>query len=159
MYAPIDCQPGDVILVRGRGPLSVGIKWSTSSVYSHAAMVGQGRLVEAVWRVSEAPVDKYVAVGDRFGVQASEAQRAYAVAWMEKHLGRPYGTREILLDLDRYDLHWLARVRHPLNRWTCSGLIVEAYRQAGVALTYAPYPSPADLFYSPVLVGDRSQGS
>jgi uncharacterized protein YycO len=157
MYTVDRLQPGDVILVAhhpGEGCLDRAIEWATVSPWHHAAMVGVDALIQAVWRVDTVPLDTYAATGWAFRVQATPNQRQAAVAAMSSKIGRPYGLRELLEDGAR-------AVKIPIGaKWipkyyTCSGLVAWAYAQAGVRLTYAPLPSPADLSYSPLLIGRR----
>ena len=156
MYDVAALHPGDVILVEGSGTvLDRLISWSTVSVFDHALIVGNGTLVEASRKVQQAPLDKYVARGWVFTVDCTPEQRAVAVARGLALLGSPYGTRELLLDAERFDLHRLPRAPRALTRWTCSGFVCECYRAAGVRLTLAPYPAPSDLSYTPVLIGRR----
>ena len=156
-YRVEDLKPGDVVLVEGVGPLARAIKWSTGSPFSHVALVGDGHLIEALWTVSRSPLGKYAAkAGWAYRVAgATDEQRAKAVAWAEGRVGAKYGIREIALDAAKFDLHWTPRLRHPLTRLTCSGLVAQAYREAGVVLTWASFPAPSDLSASPLLVGPR----
>ena len=158
-YDPATLHPGDVLLVTGSGSLlDAAIRWSTDSPFVHAAIVGcGGSLIESAWpRVEFAPRAKYAATGWRFEVTAATSDQRYAaVAWARRHVGDLYGVKEILLDAARFDLHWLPRRRLPLRRLTCSALVAGAYLAAGVRLTWAPFPSPADLAASPLLVGPR----
>lgn len=163
-YTVTSLQPGDLILVAGvhwtagigAGLLDWLIQVSTGSPVHHALIVGDGVLIQSLWTVSAAPLDTYAADGWAFRVPtATPAQRAAAVAWAHAHLGASYGVREIALDAARYDLHWVPRRVAPLRHYTCSGLVALAYQQAGMPLTYAPWPSPGDLLDSPALVGPR----
>lgn len=161
MYHPDDLRPGDVLLMVGRPRLSLGgvldalIEYATVSPFDHACIVGDGHLVEALWHVQRSPLDKYAANGWRFSVNATEEQKAAAVAWMEQRIGWIYGIRELMRDGERDILRVPMWPRVAPQRFTCSGLVAMAYQQAGVRLTLAPWPSPADLSYSPLLVGAR----
>lgn len=164
-YRVADLQPGDTILVRGGGKslparaLDAAIRWSTGSSYTHAVLVGDGVLIEALEKVTLSPLGKYAEIGDRFEVEIcpySGHPSARAIEWAKAHVGAPYGVREILLDAARFDLHWLPHVRRPLRHLTCSGLVAMAYAQSGITLTYAPWPAPSDLSYSPLLIGTRA---
>jgi uncharacterized protein YycO len=154
-YDVRNLEPGDVILVVGRGAFAWLIQVSTANPFSHAAIaVGDGRLVEAQARVVERPAGEYAADGWAYRVQAGVEARRAAATLARSRLGEPYGIAELLYDAARFDLHWFARVR-PLSHVTCSGLVAAAYAGAGVVLTYAPWPAPADLSYSPLLWGPR----
>lgn len=161
MYDPSSLHEGDIILVAGWGSspggdlLSLLISWATVNPFHHAAIVGDGKIIEALWTVQTSPLDKYASAGWTFSVDTSDAVRRAAVDWCMRRLGERYGIRELLDDAGRDVLHlpigWRVRPR----LYTCSGLIAAAYAAAGLVLTYAPLPSPADLSYSPLLVGTR----
>ncbi|CAB1128310.1 conserved protein of unknown function [Candidatus Hydrogenisulfobacillus filiaventi] len=160
MYRPQELEPGMVLLMT-EGPrrnlLDCLIAWSTANPFVHACLVGEGTLIDPLWRVVEHPLDRYAANGWAFRVpEADAAVRAQAVAWAQARLGRVYGLAELLADGARFDLHWLPLGGrwHP-RHWTCSGFVAMAYRAAGLPLTLAPYPAPADLSYSPRLAGPR----
>lgn len=133
------------------------IRFSTANPFVHAALVGDGHLIDPVWVVERAPLTRYERHGWAFRVSATEAQKRLAVQWAEQRVGSRYGVLEILADAARFDLHivlpswYLWRPK----RWTCSGFVVAAYGSAGTTLSFAPVPSPADLAYSPFLTGRR----
>lgn len=164
MYHPETLQPGDVILISGHYPhesiwsrlLDFAIEWSTASPWHHACIVGEGCLVNPLWRVSHDPLDRYATTGWAFRVAgATEAQVQSAVLWAESRIGWRYGVEELLLDAARFDLHWVLKLKHRLPAYTCSGFVFQAWLQAGIRLTWAPFPAPCDLAYSPLLIGDR----
>lgn len=168
MYSVGELQPGDVLLMVGRpeltlgGALDAGIEWATDSPFDHACIVGEGELIEALWRVSVSPLNKYASNGWAYRVEATDAQKTAAVAWMKARFGQTYGVKDILADAARDILHlplWPANSPRAKQRYTCSGLVTAAYASAGVMLTYAPWPSPADLSFSPLLVGKRPWGA
>lgn len=160
MYRPEDLRPGDIVLCEGEidvfDPLGLIIKWATDNPFVHALVVGNGELIEAVENVSVGPLDKYAPVGWRFEVAgASPAQIQSMIAAAKTRVGQLYGYKALLEDGARYILHipiWRKLSPYDL---TCSGLVCWSYLQAGIRLTYAPLPSPADLSFSPVLVGPR----
>lgn len=161
MYDPAALTPGTILLLPPTPGeplwdwvLDKGIQWSTQSPFCHAALVTQGGLLEALTTVRPSPLTKYAATGWAYTVAATPDQRAAATAWMQRQVGRAYGYRELWADFRRYDLHTTPRAL-PLRHWTCSGIIAVAYATAGVRLTYAPYPAPADLAASPLLLGPR----
>lgn len=149
-------KPGDVVLVAGRGWIERMIEWATDSPYSHAALVGNGHLIEATFGgVHTAPLGKYPGADVlRPRVASGGAQRA--VEWAEAMVGQPYGWRDIVWDAERDLLHlpvgW--RWRH-LGHRDCSALVAAAWASAGVPLTFMPAPSPGDLGFSAVLAGPR----
>ena len=166
-YDPKDLRLGDLILTVGRerlslaGALDLGIEGATDCPFDHCAMVGEGVLLEQLITMTASPLDKYTENGWRYSIPATADQRAAAVAWMKARVGAPYGIGELLDDAARDLLHLpLWPKGHPKAdaRYTCSGSAVMAYLQAGYPLTWAPWPSPADLSYSPLLFGTRPWG-
>lgn len=163
-YSVDSLKPGDVLLLttspRDSLParlLDVGISWFTDSPFVHAAIVGDGHLVESLWHVTRSPLGKYAATGWAFRPQATDEQKAQAVAWAEAHVGAAYSIGEILEDAARFGLHLVRPAWYSWRRstYTCSGLVMASYASAGVALSYAPAVAPADLSYSPLLIGRR----
>lgn len=163
MYVPDDLEAGDILLmVEGKGSLPARlldrlIAWSTGNPFVHAALVGDGHLLDPLWRVERAPLGRYAANGWRFRAKAPEAVRKAAAAFAEGRVGNPYGLRELLADFARFDLHWVrpSWYRWRPQRWTCSGFVTAAYASEGLQLTLAPAPAPSDLSYSPLLTGPR----
>ena len=158
MYRIADVQPGDILLMQSRlgSPwydqwLDAGIRWSTDSPWVHACLVGPGVLINPLWHVQTDALDAYADNGSIFRPQATSQQKECAIAWAMTHIGQRYGLDELLLDAARFDLHWTPRLRHHLQLYTCSGFTVMAYRQARFLITYAPFPAPCDVAYSPVL--------
>ena len=160
-YDPTSLQPGMVVLClpdpHAAWParlLDAAIAWSDGP-FVHAALVGDGCLIEQVDPVMRAPLPKYATNGWAYRVDgATSDQIARAIAWATARLGQPYGVRELCDDALRLDAHWLPRGR-PLHHYTCSGFVALACQQAGVRLTWAPWPTPTDLGASPVLLGPR----
>ena len=157
MYDPAQVRVGDIILVERRQWDLIGalIDWATVSPFCHAAIAGDGHLIEALWHVTESPLDKYAGGGWLFRTVASDAQRQAAAGWAESHVGQRYGLAELLDDAGRDVLHLPLWPRAQPRLVTCSGLVHAAYRAAGVHLTFAPWPSPMDLACSPLLLGAR----
>ena len=164
MYDPATLRPGTILLME-RNPrealpaqaLDVLIAASEGNPLVHAAIVGEGHIVDPVWTVRDVPLDTYAANGWVFRVAATDAERAAAVAWAEARIGQGYGLGELAEDAARFDLHlvlpaWYKVIR---PRMTCSGFISAAYASAGVRLSYAPAIAPSDLSYSPLLIGTR----
>jgi hypothetical protein len=154
-YQPEDLRAGDIVLVEGHGLLSALIRWSTANPFTHAALAtGNRTLVEADLVVVERPAGVYATTGWVYRVRASDAVREAAVHAARVRIGETYGIRELLLDAMRFDLHLVPRAR-PVRHATCSGLVAVAYASAGLRLTWAPWPAPADLSDSPLLEGMR----
>jgi len=135
--------------------LDAAIAWSTSSPWVHTALVGHGVLINPLWHVQTDALDTYAANGWVFTPDATPQQKERAIAWAMHRLHAPYGVAELLADAARFDLHWVPRRWRPTRAYTCSGFVTMAYRHAGVVLTYAPYPAPSDLVFSPALEGPR----
>jgi len=161
-YVPSDLRRGDIVLVAGGATTLPGkaldalIRWSTGSPFTHSAIAsGPGWIIEGVNTVQENEAGKYAAIGYVYRVETTQERRAAAVSQARRRLGLPYGTRELLLDAARFDLHWIPRRTRPLRYTTCSGLVAVCYAATGVVLTYAPWPAPGDLANSPLLVGKR----
>lgn len=163
MYRVQDLEPGMVLLMESRpgspwydAALDAGIRWSTGCVMVHAALVGNGVLINPLWHVQTDPLDLYETNGWAYRVAGSTpAQAQAAVGWALGRVGQQYGLTELLADGARHDLkipisdHW-----HP-RYVVCSGFVHRAWLSAGVVLSYAPWPTPADLLYSPTQVGAR----
>ena len=161
-YRWTDLQPADVLLMEpnpseGFLPhlLDLGISWATTSPFVHAAIVADGHIVEALWHVTRSPLAKYEGSGWVFRPQATDAQKAQAIAWAETRVGQQYGLEALLEDAARDIAHIPLWPRLNPRSVTCSGLVAFAYEHAGYRLTAAPIPSPADLSYSPLLIGPR----
>lgn len=162
-YRVEDLRAGDILLMTsGEGSIPARVlDWlishSEADPFVHACLVGDGHLIDPVWRVEQVPIDRYVANGWAFRVEATDAQRAAAVAWAEERVGNAYGVAELLADAARLDLHIVlpAWYRWRPQHWTCSGFVNAAFASADVTLTYAPAVTPADLSYSPLLIGER----
>jgi cell wall-associated NlpC family hydrolase len=152
MYDPEDLRPGDIILCEGeldvRDPLGLIIMWASDNRFQHAALVGDGEILEAIDEVTAAPLHQYAPVGWRYEVAgATEAQREAAVAAARRRLGEVYTCRSLgrvplYRRLDPHDV-------------VSSGLVTWAFAQAGIRLTWEPLPTPASLSYSPLLIGPR----
>lgn len=161
MYRPSDLRAGDVLLMtqnpRESLParaLDALIAWSTANPFVHAAIVGNGHIIDPLWHVEHAPLDRYAANGWVYRVDAPPAARQDAVTWAEAHVGQAYGIVEILADGLFYDAHIGLYRFHP-HRLTCSAFVARCCEAAGAPLTRQPLPSPASLSYSPLLVGPR----
>lgn len=149
-------EPGDILLVRGNSFWERIIEWGTSSPYSHAAMQIPWQhgceLIESKEFRGIRVVPRYLyARADWFRVGCTEKQRKRAWAAALSRLGDPYGWAEVAHDWNRPLAGLALAKRTHLRAVDCSMLVVWAYRQAGVNLTNRPYPTPADLAWSPLL--------
>lgn len=162
-YDPASLQTGDVILVRGHPGLwppgawlDAAIEWATVSPYAHACIVGEGHIIEALWRVTASPLDKYAGAGDRYTIVAAAPRGLAAARWCERRIGQRYGIAALLEDGALDIGHVPLTVRLNPHRVTCSGLVALGWRLGGgIRLTWRPLPSPGDLADSPVLLGPR----
>lgn len=154
-YDAAGLNQGDIILISSGGVIADLIHWITVNPFNHAVLVGDGVLIEALLHVSESPLDKYQSTGWVYRAHCTEEQTAKAVAAARSKLGQFYGWEDVAYDLGRDLLH------APVTHWIrgrhldCSALVWWSYYLAGVNLTHAPIPSPADLSYSPLLLGPR----
>ena len=161
-YKWADLQVGDVLLMEpnpqeGLVPhlLDLAISFATVSPFVHAAIVADGHIVEALWHVTRSPLSKYEGSGWVYRPQATEEQKAQAVAWAETRVGQRYGLGALLEDAARDILHVPLWAHLNPRSVTCSGLVAYGYEHAGYRLTHAPLPSPYDLACSAVLIGPR----
>jgi len=162
-YTLAAVHPGDIILCLPRPGepladrlLDAAIACSTSGPFVHAALVGDGHLIEQIDPVTASPLDKYAVNGWVYRVDgATPAQIAAAVQWAEARIGQPHGVAALLDDAALYDLHWAAALRWHTRYVTCSGFVALAWQAAGWPVTAQPLPSPMSLAFSPRLVGPR----
>ena len=136
--------------------LDAAIAWSDGP-FVHAALVGDGCLIEQVDPVMRAPLPKYATNGWAYRVDgATSDQIARAIAWATARLGQPYGIRALLADGAYYDAHVGAALRCHPRHVTCAGFVERAWRcGGGRALTAQPIPAPTSLAFSPRLQGPR----
>jgi uncharacterized protein YycO len=155
-------RTGDVLLFRGRGPMSMLIRYLTHSPYSHVALVfrfeGRVYCLEAVGvgvrlcLMSEA-LERYHGGIDHFDVPgATEEQRHGALSYAFQQLGKLYDRPGLWRFLFAILFGRKPRVRED-QAWFCSELVASAYRKHGLALVpvSAAFTSPADLALSPEL--------
>lgn len=163
MYDVGQLRPGDIALVCGhtQGESAAGflldflIDFATVNPFHHAAIVGDGVLIEALWKVTASPLGKYQDVAYAFRPNVSKQVAAAAADWARGRIGDRYGVKEILADGARDLLHIPVGFGWRPSHLSCSALVAEAYRRVGAPITRAPLPSPADLSYSPILMGPR----
>ena len=156
MYRPEQLRPGDIILCEGvvdaRDPIGLMFVWASANPFQHAALVGDGELLEAIDQVGTVPLDEYAPVGWRFEVAgASAEQRRAAVTAVRSRLGQPYGYRTLVAAGARIPFY----KRLDPHDVVSSGLVSWAFGQAGIQLSWEPLPSVASLSYSPLLLGPR----
>jgi cell wall-associated NlpC family hydrolase len=149
----VNLLPGDVILVEGTHIWDRLVEWATVSPYSHAALVADGYLIEALENqgVVQSEISKYYcssSVAMRTG--ATEDQIGLAIRWAEGWIGKRYGWREALTAGVRDVLHVPLRAKM-LTHLDCSGLVAASYAAARYPLTRAIAPTPADLWASELL--------
>lgn len=144
-----------IVFYRGTSMLSRAIRWFTRSHYSHVAYEqSNGNLIEAwthgVRMVADYATDHTAGTAvEWYRVEGvTPEQRERAETFMRKQLGKKYDVRGILGFLRHRDIE-------NQERWFCSELVFEAFRQAGVELL-ARVPafkvSPGDLNQSPRLI-------
>ena len=132
------------------------ISFATVSPFVHAVQVGNGELIEAVMYVRTSPLNLYEDNGWVFTVAgATPLQISTTINSAKSLVGEAYGIGELLSDSERYFFHLPIIKRINPKYLTCSELVVWAWKQAGIMLTYEPEPSPASLGWTPVLLGDR----
>lgn len=147
-------EPGDVLLVEGRGKISTAIKYLTQSTWSHAALcVGKPMLgapeagrdhclveVDLGQGCILVPLSKYAGDNMRIcrPVGLSAAERSEVVGFMTQRIGTCYDLRNIF-DLARYFLptppvpvRWRRRMLSigsgDPTRAICSSLIAQAFQ-------------------------------
>lgn len=161
-YHSTDLHPGDILLMLPPKTepiwdraLDAAIAWS-SGPFVHAALVGDGCLIEQRSTIQASPLAQYAATGWVYHVAgASAPQRAAAVAAFRARLGQPYGIHELLIMGAYYDLHDTAVWRDHFPYTVCSTAVERAWRQAGIVLSQQPLVSPTGLAFSPRLIGPR----
>jgi hypothetical protein len=163
-------QTGDVLLFRGRGPLSQFIRWGSGSSYSHAGFAarwGDRVLVfqatglgGAAFLPLSAAVDAYDGAVDWYVPRASARARLDSTRLVTEAvslLGRRYARGQVLSLMVRVARRKLGHVPdqgdvpHALF---CSQYVSYCYRRAGHDLVpHLPdeWTSPADLAGSPSL--------
>jgi hypothetical protein len=146
---------GDVLLFRGRGLLSLLIRWATHSDYSHAGLVyrynGHVYCLEAVGQgVRMAPLSRLVGHYpdgiDYYTLTVPEQPREDALGFSFQQLTLPYSVLGLVWFALALIFAWRRPDKDP-DRWFCSELVAAAYVKAGYPLTpdLPCYASPADL--------------
>jgi Permuted papain-like amidase enzyme, YaeF/YiiX, C92 family len=169
-------RPGDIILTADNGLNSASIRLITQSPVSHALLyLGNQQVAEAVGEgirrrsVADLLADEVTIVAFRHP-RISEEHMSKIDAFVAKHLGQKYNYMGIMLQspfvIERrvcelplvpslvrdFCIRGIAAIQLGLGRndqFFCSQFVLEAYRQAGLALTSADprLISPADLLH------------
>ncbi len=156
MYRPEDLRLGDIILCEGaldvRDPLGLLMVWASDNPFQHAALVGDGELLESLDVVGTAPLEAYAPVGWRFQVAgATPVQLRTAVSAAQARVGEAYGYRALAREGGPVPLYR----RFDPHDVVSSGLVCWAFARAAIRLSWQPLPTPASLSYSPLLLGPR----
>jgi uncharacterized protein YycO len=143
-----------VLLFRGRGAMSMAIRWQSRSIYSHAAIqLRDGSIIES-WQGSG--VQRKILTDwkdiDAFDVvdcpeRRWELDEEGCEAFLVNQIGKGYDYKSVLRFISR-------RKGGEPDRWFCSELVYAAIRYAGVDLFLRCEPwrvSPGMLLYSPLL--------
>ena len=168
--------PGDILLSSGSGIASSGIQLFTVAPVSHAAIyLGNGQIVEAVGKgvrlrsLQDALDDESVVAAFRHPQTTAESA-ALVGAFVLSKVGAPYNHLGVLLHapfavqrricelplvpgpVREFCVRGVATVQMGFSsndRFFCSQLVLEAYRQAGISITSADprWVSPADLLH------------
>lgn len=169
-------QPGDILLSAANGIPSVGIRLLTLAPVSHASLyMGDQKIVEAVGqgvrlRTLDEVVDEEAVVAvfrhPKLQPEHGDAIQRFAL----QHLGKPYDHLGIVLQapfslqrrlcelplipevVRNACLQGIATIQLGTannDRFFCSQLVLESYRQAGLPLTQADprWISPADIMH------------
>jgi cell wall-associated NlpC family hydrolase len=145
----VEPRPGDLLLFYGGHRLGWWIECATRSPFYHVALYDDaGYVVDAAPRgVVRRRVDDGT-TGTRYIVApAPEGRGEAALAWTKEQIGRPFDALGMLVVLGHLALgrtplpitHFVGT--RPRRRFTCSHLVAQAFRQAGVEL--APGREPA----------------
>ena len=158
-------NPGDIVLVAGKGWLSKQIMFLTNSKWSHAALyVGGGRqaVLEAVDDgveenafVTTSKGHTRIAIRRLPGLTVEQAEAIKTAAYTK--LNKPYDWMQ-LVTIGVYELvrkhlgiRWSGLVKNSKRAMICSELVAVAYRAAGVEF------SKEDKMVTPDMLGDDSR--
>jgi hypothetical protein len=167
---PADIKPGDIGLVGtqpGEGWLdeffTKSIQWDTDSPVNHAFMyIGNGRIVEAIRRISISPVTNYDNIQWSTGRlraidTATDAQRGQAVAYGLSRVGEHYNIPG-LIAIGLYQRRtghlingdeWWVKALNSDHMDFCSELVTKCWMSGGIDLLGNRLPvvvSPGDLY-------------
>lgn len=139
---------GDVVFVRGTGPISDAIEDVTRSPYSHVALaVSADAIVEAQGfeRVQVVHADKYAGHADVYRTRLPPDVLSRIVAKAESHIGERYDYFLIALEFVREEtgiqLPYDEVDHHDL---ICSMLVADAFRPEYDPCPGIEYPAPGD---------------
>lgn len=139
---------GDIVFVRGTGPISTAIEEITHSPYSHVALaVSADTLVEAQGfrEVGYQPAAAYAGHADIYRTSLSPDILDRIVAKAESHVGEHYDYFLIGLELVRAEtgaqLPYDEKEHHDL---ICSMLVADAFRPEYDPCPDIEYPTPGD---------------
>lgn len=167
-------QPGDIILSTTPQTTSIGIRMVSQGPVSHALIyIGNGEVVEAIGQgvvrrsIQDSLADDTLAVAFRYpNLNDAQAKQICDFLVQQAQAGKSYNLIGLADPLEamiqrqecaRLPSDWLQqkcmalRVTVPIgtgnNRFFCSQLVLEAYRQAGVPLTKDDpiWHSPEDI--------------
>lgn len=149
-----EIKPGDILLVHGASIIDAVIRWGTSSTYNHAAIVATDgvSVIEAQTPVArKIPASFYAGRADVWRLESfvRSSSPLAASARAERFVDKPYGWAEVL-GAGLWDVAHIP-LRYKLREFDCSGLVVQAYADAGLLLTRHPFPAPADLGWSALI--------
>lgn len=148
----MDIKEGDLIFVKGRGPIKSVIDWAENGIYHHVAVyAGNGQVLEAQGgrRIGYAPLSEYEGTFDLGKVlDVTEAQRIEAMVAAKKRIGAAYSWKLVILLALKLLFH-VNRPYHKRNAEICSTYAVDLWADAHVLLTNADKPTPQDLADSP----------
>lgn len=173
-----ELDTGDIVLFSGKGLISAGIKWSTSSRWSHVGMIlklpeydfvtvwesttlsstndldtnsaRKGvQLVPLSARISD--YDGAIAIRRLLGAAHTGDSVKSLMQFRREVAGRPYEESELELIKSAYDGP-LGKNKEDLSSLFCSELVAEAYQRMGL-VTYAK----ASNEYTPADFSEKNQ--
>ena len=142
-----------ILLFRGKGFISWGIRTQTRSQYSHAAiLMPDGRIVEA-WQGAGAGV-QIKTLDDYTGIDAFIVKGMNDTEW---RLAIDYALSQVGSKYDYWAIvRFISRPSMPTNdKWFCSELVFASLARAGINLLEritASEVSPGLLSFSPILI-------
>jgi cell wall-associated NlpC family hydrolase len=143
-------RPGDLLLFYGGRRLGWWIERATRSPFYHVALYDRdGCVIDAVPQgVVRRCIDDGT-TGTRFIVARPPQERGEAaLAWASAQIGRRFDALGMLVVLADLAMRRGKLRYRPTRRFTCSHLVTEAYRRAGIDLAPGRDPAlvvPADL--------------
>src|SRR5262245_58432331 len=140
---------GDILLFYGGRRLGWWIERATDSPFYHVALYDcDGYVIDAVPQgVVRRRFDDGT-TGTRFVIAPAPSGGEAALAWAKTQIGRRFDALGMLVVLTDLVLRRGKARYRPTGRFTCSHLVAEAYRQAGIDLVPGREPAlavPADF--------------